>query len=478
MLAREYPSLVGWLTTDLARHEVELRYASKFSLWAVFDEPIGGLAVRNLDVMVAGHRIGLGPCWTLSDEDDTRVVWLAPTEVLHDLDLMFSKAEVHVLGMDLSALPPSDDYREGIAPSFRSSLSDLTYELSGYMAHLDKLDEQCQDEYPAVRSSIQANLIGRTAPGLNRSLDAWNAELMRFTTSLSPEEREHYGFYFRRQMWSILVRAPFLAQNNLLASKDWEDPETQRKIQLNEHERIGTFGKLLRKYIVGQTPSEAVDNARRECSQLLVKRLQQRDAVQKGRFKVLSVACGPALEWVETLRTPEVYENVILSLLDQDPDVLAAAAKRISEAQQNMGSTLAVEYIVASGHGLLDTPALAEPGQQFDFIYSLGLLDYLNDTMAQSVIANLYKLLAPKGELVLVNVTSDGSTGLLEEYWKDSKPHNRSEREFLALVSPLADADATLQYDATKLEMLLRVSKRVLAESGSALGDERMPMSL
>ena len=466
---REYPPLMGWLTTDLACHEVQLRYASKFSLWAVFDEPVEAVTVRNLDVRVAGRLVCLGPCRTLSDEDDERVVWLTPSQVVHDLELLFSKAEVHVLGLDLSSLPLSDDYRDGIDPSFRSSLSDLTYELNGYMAHLDELDEQCREELPVVRSSIQDNLIDRTTQGFNRSLDAWNAELVRFTKSLSLVEREHYGFYFRRQVWSILVRAPFLAQTNLQTPKDWADPETQRMIQFNDHEGSSTFGKLLHKYAVGQAPSQAVRNARQECSQMLVKRLQQRDAAQEGRFKVLSVACGPALEWVEALKTPEVYQNVILSLLDQDPDVLADAASRISLAQQTLGTTLAVECIEASGQSMLETPAFAQPSQQYDFIYSLGLLDYLSDSLARSVILKLYQLLAPQGELVLVNVTSDGSTGLLEEYWKDIKPHSRSEREFLELVSPLTDADTALHYDATKLEMLLRVSKKALTETGTAL---------
>jgi len=463
-LPREYPPLMGWLTTDLASHEVQLRYASKFSLWAVFEEPVSAVNVRNLDVRVAGRVVCLGPCRTLSDEDDERVLWLTPTQVVHDLELLFSKAEVHVLGMDLSSLPLSDDYREGIDPSFRSSLSDLTYELNGYMAHLDELDEQCRDELPVVRSSVQASLIDRTTLGFNRSLDAWNAELVRFTKSLSLVEREHYGFYFRRQVWSILVRAPFLAQTHLQTPTDWADPETQRMIQLNDHEGSSTFGKLLHKYAVGQAPSQAVRNAQQECSQMLVRRLQQRDAAQDGRFKVLSVACGPALEWVEALKTPEVYENVILSLLDQNPDVLADAARRINEAKQALGANLAVQCIEASGRSMLEAPVLVEPGQQFDFIYSLGLLDYLSDTMARSVILKLYELLTPQGELVLVNVTSDGSTGLLEEYWKDLKPYSRSETEFLALVSPLTDADTALHYDATKLEMLLRVSKKALAE--------------
>ena len=460
----EHPPLTGWVTTELARYLVELRYATKFSLWAVFDEPIWGMAVRDLEVTVAGSSVCLGPCLTLSYEDDARVVWLAPTDVHHDLDLLFSKAEVHVLGMDLSVLPLSDDYLDGIAPSFRSSISDLTCELNGYMANLDSLDKQCQDESPLVCSSIKANLIGPTARALNRSLDAWNAELARFTKGLSPEEREHYGFYFRRHMWSILVRAPFLAPMNVQAQKDSPVHEIQRLLT-DDREEANTFGKSLRNYFCGKTPSSAVDSARQECSQMLLERLHKHDAVRKSKFKVLSVVCGPALEWVDSLRTPEIYENVILSLLDFDSEVLRSVASHINQAQRTVGTTLAVEYIEASRHRMLEAPALVEPGRQFDFIYSLSLLDYLSDSTARTVIQKLYQLLAPQGDLVLVNVTSDGSTGLLEEYWKDLKPHGRSESEFMALISPLTDADASLRYDTTKLEMLLRVSKNDLPET-------------
>ena len=183
---QEYPPLAGWLTTGDGSHKIQVRFASRFSLWAVFDRIIPHLTVENLDVRVGDRIVGLGSCRILSEEEESdHLVWLVPLGSIHDMEALFAREEIRELPVELSSLSLSMDYRQGIDAGFRSGLADLVYELNVYMAQLDKLDAQYRDELPPVQAAIQWNILARAAPKFNESLDAWNRELIRFSSRLT-----------------------------------------------------------------------------------------------------------------------------------------------------------------------------------------------------------------------------------------------------------------------------------------------------
>jgi SAM-dependent methyltransferase len=74
---------------------------------------------------------------------------------------------------------------------------------------------------------------------------------------------------------------------------------------------------------------------------------------------------------------------------------------------------------------------------QFDLIYAAGLYDYLGTRLARRLTSELYKMLAPGGKLVLINIDVDyGEIGFLESYMNWSMI-GRGKTELLDLASDL-----------------------------------------
>src|SRR5439155_4889896 len=106
-------------------------------------------------------------------------------------------------------------------------------------------------------------------------------------------------------------------------------------------------------------------------------------------LKVLSVACGPAEELQEIVRTPEDAARMQFMLLDQDPEALTEARSVIDRLEASLGTKLQAATLCTSvrtmqqgGSPIEETP--------FDFVYSMGLFDYLTDTTAAAVLSWLY----------------------------------------------------------------------------------------
>jgi extracellular factor (EF) 3-hydroxypalmitic acid methyl ester biosynthesis protein len=94
-----------------------------------------------------------------------------------------------------------------------------------------------------------------------------------------------------------------------------------------------------------------------------------------------------------------------------------------------------------------------------DFIYSMGLFDYLTAPVARAVLARMYGLLAPGGVLVVGNFHARTPTRLHMDYWGDWPLTYRTEDAFLALAEGLDPAACSVGYDATGCQMFLRLEK-------------------
>lgn len=96
---------------------------------------------------------------------------------------------------------------------------------------------------------------------------------------------------------------------------------------------------------------------------------------------------------------------------------------------------------------------------RFDFVYSMGLFDYLTPPVAKAVMRKLYELLEPGGTAVVGNYHVANPSRFYMAYWCDWSLFYRSEEEMLALAETLPGARLKLDFDDTRCQMFLRVTR-------------------
>ena len=458
-MAPQPPVLQGWLTTGTRRITVQAAYASRYSVWVEGDGEQYGPEVENFEISLNDKLIQIGPCLVVSRKNGEYARRLVAVGTTHDFEKLFFHAKVETLESSAANLPLVFGYKNSIDGAFRNFVSDLTYDLNVYLNILDQMDADSQGEPPEVRDVIQRSVIRSVGANLQDYMEKQTAELDRVVGDFSEKEHEHHGFYFRRQLWNILLRAPMMARTNLKPRGYNGDSEMMRMVYMDDYLGDSTFGKVMHRFSVDQEAAQAVRNRRLEVAGMLHRFIEESGVPRTEKLRVLSVACGPAFEVRDILRTPEDCVRMHFSLFDQDQQALLEAAGLVSDMEKSLKSEISADFIRESVRTMLVTRALQERWGQFHFIYSMGLFDYLTAPVATAVIRKLYQLLTPGGEMVIGNFQVVNPSRFFMEYWLDWKIIYRTEEDFLRLVEGLSGAEVSVRYDATRIQMLLHVRK-------------------
>jgi len=197
-----------------------------------------------------------------------------------------------------------------------------------------------------------------------------------------------------------------------------------------------------------------------------------RARITAGRpLRVLSLACGPALELHNLLRElPRVEHPVELFLLDQDVDALAYAHRGLQRELVDRGDALRgveVSALHFSVGQLLRPRDAAEAAVgrevlgEMDFVYSAGLFDYLPRGVAKRLVRRLFELLRPGGELFIGNLREDPASAWMMEHavaWHLVYREPAQMIELAVGLDGVAEADIVL--DETGRCMFLHVRKQ------------------
>jgi extracellular factor (EF) 3-hydroxypalmitic acid methyl ester biosynthesis protein len=451
--------LDGWLTTGEKKVPIKARFASRYSILVDVDGVKMGPEVENCTLTVEDKAVDLGPVRLLPQTDGEAGRRLMTAGRIHDFEKLFFHAALDTIESAFMNLALVLSYKDSIDETFRHFVSDLTYDLNVYGHLLDQVDQKSADEPPAVREHVVGDIINTIGRDLVEYLDSQQAELARIVSGFPEDEHEHHGFYFRRQLWNILMRTPIMARTNLKPRGYNGDSEMMRMIYMNDYQGETLLGKILHKYSMSQPAAQAVRNRRLEVAEMLHRYAQSAVLPEGEKLKVLSVACGPAFEVREILRTAGDCARMHFSLFDQDQQALLEAAGLVNEIERTLHAEVSVDFIKESVRTMLVTRALQDRWGQFNFIYSMGLFDYLTAPVATAVIKKLYQLLKPGGEMVIGNFVAGNPSRFFMEYWHDWKIIYRSEEDFRQITAELEDAEISVHFDETKIQMLLRVRK-------------------
>lgn len=203
-----------------------------------------------------------------------------------------------------------------------------------------------------------------------------------------------------------------------------------KKIPKDFH-NISLQGQRLFSALVDMPVCRSVDYRSKLIARIIDAFAERRATAGGPPIRVLSLACGHAkeLEGCASLRNGRVAQVVAL---DQDELSLGVLRQRFAN--------LPLDAQQISVRDILSARSISDLLGKFDFIYSTGLYDYLDQRVATRLTAKLFESLLPGGELFLANFHSNNHGSAYMEAFMDWWLIYRSDEELKAVIQ---DIDST-----------------------------------
>lgn len=449
------------LVLDNEKIAIEVRYNSKYSLLVRFKNDLSyktGTVFDALKINVEEEAVDLGKCRLYVEPNiDGFAGHLTFVTDVYDFENLFQNQKLSKLQSVFDNLPIILSYKNNIDNVFKEYTANLNYDLNVYKNIFDSLDREFNDEPKNVKQEIQDAIIETEGRKFMDFLEDKLDELTQLVKGFDKRQHESHGFYFRKQLWNIILCSTMMKRTNLKPRGYAGDSEMMRLIYLNNAQGRSTFSKLMHLHPMGHPGAQAVRNRRK----LIVNMLHAvwDKSTEEQKMKVLSVACGPAFELQDIFTKTDDFNRYHFTLLDQDRAALYEAATVIDEIEKRLQSEVEVRYLTESVRIILRTRELDKLWGQFSFIYTLGLFDYLTPPVAKAVLAKLYQIIKPGGELIVGNYHVSNKSRVYMEYWHDWVLFYRTEEDMLNLINPEWNAEHSVFFEETKSQMFLHIRK-------------------
>ena len=440
---------------------VHVAFASKSSMFVKYlngHRPHSGRNFESLTLIIDQKELKLGKClFNSSNSNPSFDGKLLFTDDVYNFNDIMLNGSVSNLATHFQKLPVILTQKSKVRQSFIAYTASLIYDLNAYQSFFDQLDREYCVEPPEVYRLIQSIVIEKEGPGFRRCFDERLERLAELVANFSADENQAHGYYFRRQIWPFIAISDFLTRTNLKPQGYAGDFLTIAMVYENNYVGNSIFSKLMHKHPIETVAAKAVRSRRRMiCTELA----HAARLVPPGRkTHIVSIACGPFCEIEDILDSPQKSRELQFTLLDQDPDALAAAANSIHRRERELHTKADFKLLNESVRTLIRYDDLEDRIGRANFIYSLGLYDYLTDRIAAALTKTLYELLEPGGVLMLGNFHVNNPTRVYMEYWMDWVLYYRNTAEFQEMAADLPGAKTEIKFEETGSHMFLVISK-------------------
>ncbi|MGH7126381.1 MAG: hypothetical protein ACREFI_18545, partial [Stellaceae bacterium] len=278
------------------------------------DPPRSGMPFSEAALDLGGNWVTLGSCRFESGDamprrrkedppSDVPIGRLVFKDRIYDFSGLLPRRAISDLQQRVNNLPLAWNRRHAISNEFRAFVADLLFDLQVYRSVFEELDARLQGESPQTRSELQALAREQEYPRFRIWFDERVQELERLTAPLSRAQSEQHGFYFRKQMRDFILSSELLARTNAKPRGYAGDSEVMRLIYANDFRGPTIFSQFMHKYPLELAAAQAVRNRRKLVGEWARERVLKHTA--QNPVRILSVACGPAEELQEILRSPE-----------------------------------------------------------------------------------------------------------------------------------------------------------------------------
>ena len=264
--------------------------------------------------------------------------------------------------------------------------------------------------------------------------------------------------YFRKELHIFFRSAPFV-------ERAWRKPlgyagdyEMMNQIYRNESEGNSLFSSLIHKWGINE-PSSCSVRARRTYFKNRIKEMIK----LKYQVNIASIACGPAKEIVDIIAELPQSELDFFHfyLIDQDKEALINVKRSILETSMKRDIKPKVNYIPLGVSQIVEGDEIAEvlKATRFDFIYSVGLFDYLKTPFAKLLLKELLDWTREDSHLVIGNFNLNNPSHAIGDFAGDWSLVLRSEQDMLDLADGLTFKKGSILKDELGIEIFFDIRK-------------------
>jgi len=374
-------------------------------------------------------------------------------EILNE-PISFSRLEAIKLGQGIT--DSQQQYAKNLA-TIPDTAKAMIYEIKDWFEHLSDEIAKLQESFSYTNeSSIRqfedtiTNMIANyLRTSLNPKLDTF-AEILKQHS----EETQKLSTTFLQAKLSYLIhQSPFADRvyNKPLGYAG--DFEMMNLIYRQETVGRSLFARCLQRYYIDEPAAQAVRNRADYLESVITPLIH---ITSEEPLDMLSVACGPAMEWQKILTNNSEWSRPVhAELLDQDTQALQYAQTEMRRLNRNAIVNLQFTYTNAAIKNVI---ARGVSNKSYDLIYSAGLFDYLSDSVARKAAESLHKGLKPGGKLIIGNFNINNPTTLLMDYALDWQLIYRSEEDLIKLFTGIG-TDIEVQKEPLGINLFCVIQK-------------------
>lgn len=324
----------------------------------------------------------------------------------------------------------------------RKSYQVIISEFRTFLSDTARWTDQAEISSRLPRESdgrIRADIFDElAAPIMNKGAEYFDW-LEEEGKSIPLEDSVVHRSFAQTALHPLLLRAPFVYRTFAKPLGYAGDYEMVNQILNDPRQGSSTYFQIINAFFL----KAAVAQAHRNRIEILVEHLSRLAAKAKmtgRRFKVLNVACGPAVEIQRLIALDPNADSLELTLLDFSETTLDYTRSCIAQASQRSGNRMEVEYVQESVHQLLKRASKRGDGldaRDFDFVYCAGLFDYLTDKVCTRLLDYFVSRTRPGGTVLVTNVHSKNPQRNVMEHLLEWHLIYRDEKSLEAVLPEL-----------------------------------------
>jgi extracellular factor (EF) 3-hydroxypalmitic acid methyl ester biosynthesis protein len=347
-----------------------------------------------------------------------------------------------------------------ILPEFKVTVADLQSFLYELRLWTEQIELRLRSVLPVERAHLEREACQQASKNAAPALIEMFEKFETICHKVDPDNIGAHAAFARRMLHPLLLSSPFMRRIYTKPRGYAGDYEMVGMILRDPFEGDSLFAKLLNVFILTQVPAEAHRN---RVKHLLGRLIEETNRVYHlgKRCRIYNVACGPAGEVQQFLANYELSQHAEITLLDADDETLRYTGAALQHILQEHERNTELKYVKKSVYQLLKPGAGAKTFDgKYDFIYSAGLFDYLNDDVSKTIVELCYAALAPGGLLLVTNVDPVNPIRNIMEFIYEWHLIYRNGNQMAGLAADLPkDATFSVKSDLTSANVILEIRK-------------------